>query len=220
MDSIIDTYRSIETHSFAEFKDRSSKFLAYAYYMDEEEQLDDFLAALKSEHPKARHFCFAYKLGLDDNRFRINDDGEPSGTAGKPIYGQLLSHEITNVIIIVIRYFGGTKLGASGLIHAYKESAKLAIENNNIINYYLYKDYVLDFDYEHMGQVLDVLKDLDLEIKDKQFLTSCTVHICIRLSLAEQVLIEFKARMLNVSYEEVTESTEIPFCKIEESTSK
>ena len=155
---LTDSYQTIASPSEGEYKEKGSKFLAYAYPMDAESDLDGFIASLRDIHPKARHYCYAYKLGLDGTRFRANDDGEPSGTAGKPIYGQILSFGLTNVCIIVIRYFGGTKLGASGLIHAYKEASKAALDNAAIIEKYLYISYQLTFGYDHMGHIMNALK--------------------------------------------------------------
>ncbi|MFZ1579905.1 MAG: YigZ family protein, partial [Saprospiraceae bacterium] len=172
---LTDSYQTIASPSEGEYKEKGSKFLAYAYPMDAESDLDGFMTSLRDIHPKARHYCYAYKLGLDGTRFRANDDGEPSGTAGKPIYGQILSFGLTNVCIIVIRYFGGTKLGASGLIHAYKEASKAALDNAAIIEKYLYISYQLTFGYDHMGHIMNALKDPDIEITDKVFEDHCAV---------------------------------------------
>jgi uncharacterized YigZ family protein len=191
---LTDSYQTIASPSEGEYKEKGSKFLAYAYPMDAESDLDGFMASLRDIHPKARHYCYAYKLGLDGTRFRANDDGEPSGTAGKPIYGQILSFGLTNVCIIVIRYFGGTKLGASGLIHAYKEASKAALDNAAIIEKYLYVSYQLTFGYDHMGHIMNALKDPDIEITDKVFEDHCVVNIQIRLSVENQAIHRLKAR--------------------------
>lgn len=212
---VIDTYLTINQASEGEYKEKGSKFLAYAFPMDTESDLEVFLQGLKEIHPKARHYCYAYKLGIDNNRFRTNDDGEPSGTAGKPIYGQILSNGLTNVCIIVIRYFGGTKLGASGLIHAYKEAAKEAIGNTEIIEKHLYTTYKFSFGYEHMGHILNVLKDLDIEILHKTFEADCNVIIQLRLSTEDTYLHRIKAKLLQKTVEEVTSETKIEFCLIE-----
>lgn len=212
---VADTYLTIENPSEGEYKEKGSKFLAYAYPMEQENELDVYMTMLKDIHPKARHYCFAYKLGLDDNRFRTNDDGEPSGTAGKPIYGQIQSFGLTNVCIIVIRYFGGTKLGAAGLIHAYRESAKNALENAHIVQKYLYVRYHLIFGYEQMGHILNVLKELDIEIEDKTFEEDCKVTIQVRLSMKQSIMHQFKAKLLHKSLEEVDAATAVEFCKVE-----
>ncbi len=211
---LTDSYQTIASPSEGEYKEKGSKFLAYAYPMDAESDLDGFMASLRDIHPKARHYCYAYKLGLDGTRFRANDDGEPSGTAGKPIYGQILSFGLTNVCIIVIRYFGGTKLGASGLIHAYKEASKAALDNAAIIEKYLYISYQLTFGYDHMGHIMNALKDPDIEIITKVFEDHCVVNIQIRLSVENQAIHRLKARLLNKSLEEVTSETVVDFCEM------
>ena len=211
---LTDSYQTIASPSEGEYKEKGSKFLAYAYPMDAESDLDGFMASLRDIHPKARHYCYAYKLGLDGTRFRANDDGEPSGTAGKPIYGQILSFGLTNVCIIVIRYFGGTKLGASGLIHAYKEASKAALDNAAIIEKYLYVSYQLTFGYDHMGHIMNALKDPDIEIITKVFEDHCIVNIQIRLSVENQAIHRLKARLLNKSLEEVTSETVVDFCEM------
>ena len=211
---LTDSYQTIASPSEGEYKEKGSKFLAYAYPMDAESDIDGFMASLRDIHPKARHYCYAYKLGLDGTRFRANDDGEPSGTAGKPIYGQILSFGLTNVCIIVIRYFGGTKLGASGLIHAYKETSKAALDNAAIIEKYLYISYQLTFGYDHMGHIMNALKDPDIEITDKVFEDHCVVNIQIRLSVENQAIHRLKAHLLNKSLEEVTSQTVVDFCEM------
>ena len=211
---LTDSYQTIASPSEGEYKEKGSKFLAYAYPMDAESDIDGFMASLRDIHPKARHYCYAYKLGLDGTRFRANDDGEPSGTAGKPIYGQILSFGLTNVCIIVIRYFGGTKLGASGLIHAYKEASKAALDNAAIIEKYLYISYQLTFGYDHMGHIMNALKDPDIEITDKVFEDHCVVNIQIRLSVENQAIHRLKAHLLNKSLEEVTSQTVVDFCEM------
>jgi len=211
---IIDSYITLAEACVGEYKEKGSKFIAYGYPFNDESELEVILGELKTIHPKARHYCFAYKIGVDNNRYRTNDDGEPSGTAGKPIYGQILSNGLTNVAIVVIRYFGGTKLGASGLIHAYKEASKEALESATTIEKYITKSYELTFGYDHMGQILNVLKELDIAITDKTFESSCKVIVDLRLSEELLLLHKFKAKVLQKSMEEIHEKTEIPFCKI------
>jgi len=211
---LTDSYQTIASPSEGEYKEKGSKFLAYAYPMDAESDLDGFMASLRDIHPKARHYCYAYKLGLDGTRFRANDDGEPSGTAGKPIYGQILSFGLTNVCIIVIRYFGGTKLGASGLIHAYKEASKAALDNAAVIEKYLFVSYELTFGYDHMGHIMNALKDPDIEIINKVFENDCLVTIQVRLSVENLVIHRLKAHLLNKSLEEVTSETVVDFCEM------
>ena len=212
---LTDSYQTIASPAEGEYKEKGSKFLAYAYPMDVESDLDGFMASLRDIHPKARHYCYAYKLGLDGTRFRANDDGEPSGTAGKPIYGQILSFGLTNICIIVIRYFGGTKLGASGLIHAYKEASKAALDNAAVIEKYLFVSYELTFGYDHMGHIMNALKDPEIEIINKVFENDCLVTIQVRLSVENLVIHRLKAHLLNKSLEEVTADTTVDFCEIE-----
>lgn len=128
-----DFYNTIERFSTAEFKDRGSRFIAFAFAINNKEDFKTFHAQLKKEHPKANHHCFAYRLGIDGTNFRVSDDGEPSGSAGRPILGQIDSKQLTNVLIIVVRYFGGTLLGVPGLINAYKTSAALALQQTTVI---------------------------------------------------------------------------------------
>jgi uncharacterized YigZ family protein len=210
-----DSFLTITGPTEGIYKEKGSKFLAYAYPIENENELDFYLELLHDEHPKARHYCYAYKLGMDQNRYRANDDGEPSGTAGKPILGQILSYELTNVLIIVVRYFGGTKLGASGLIQAYKEAAKEALQAAIIIEKYISVSYILKFDYEHMGHVMNVLKETDAEITDKSFDDACRVHMSVRQSQEKQMLHRIKAKLLQKSMEEVNAETVVDFCSIE-----
>lgn len=151
-------YYTVEKPSFAEFKDRGSKFLAYAYPIQTVEDFKKHLKALKEEHPKAVHHCFAYRLGTDNNNFRANDDGEPSGSAGKPILGQIDSKQLTNIAVIVVRYFGGTLLGVPGLINAYKTSTSLALQVTPIVQKPVLEEYELQFDYTMMNDVMIMIK--------------------------------------------------------------
>jgi uncharacterized YigZ family protein len=151
-------YYTIEKPSVAEFKDRGSKFLAYAYPIETVEDFKKHLKALKEEHPKAVHHCFAYRLGTDNNNFRSNDDGEPSGSAGKPILGQIDSKQLTNTAVVVVRYFGGTLLGVPGLINAYKTSTALALQLTPIVQKPVLENYELQFDYTVMNDVMTIVK--------------------------------------------------------------
>lgn len=215
MANILDTYHTIDEPAYGEYKEKGSKFLAFVYPMDEEESMQEYLNIARAEHHKARHFCYAYQIGLTGDRYRINDDGEPSGTAGKPILGQILSFGLTNVAIIVIRYFGGTKLGVSGLIQAYREAAKAALETAHIVEKYISSVYRLQFNYDQMGHVLNVLKDLNADILNKSFDTSCEVTISVRQSVETHTLHQLIARLLNKSMEEVSTETCVDFCTIE-----
>jgi len=211
---IIDSYLTLAEACMGEYKEKGSKFIAYGYPFDDENELEMILTELKSLHTKARHYCYAYKIGVDNNRFRTNDDGEPSGTAGKPIYGQIMSHGLTNTVIVVIRYFGGTKLGASGLIHAYKEASREALATALIVEKYITNTYELTFGYDHMGEIMNILKELDIEITEKSFESECKVSIQLRLSEESLSIHKLKARVLHKSVEEIDESTDIPFCGI------
>ena len=151
-------YNTIEKPSNAEYKDRGSRFLAYAYPVASADDFKKYLKTLKEEHPKAAHHCFAYRIGTDGNNFRAGDDGEPSGSAGKPILGQIDSKGVTNVAVIVVRYFGGTLLGVPGLINAYKMVTSLALQLTPIIQKPILEMYELNFDYTLMNEIMMVVK--------------------------------------------------------------
>ncbi len=213
-----DTYQSISGPSEGEYKEKGSKFLAYAYPISSLKDFEFYLEEVKSMHPKARHHCYAYRIGIDGDLFRANDDGEPSGTAGKPILGQLLSKEVSDVLVVVVRYFGGTKLGASGLIHAYKTATFDAISKANLMDKILSDSFKLSFDYGEMGHVMNVIKSLGLEITEKVFESVPFVVIAIPKSKTAQSLKKLKAKLLQVSEEQIKEDTEIPFCNITQIT--
>lgn len=154
-----DAYLTISEAISSEFKDKGSKFIAFAAPIQTPNDIKQYLAQIKELHPKATHHCYAYRLGLDKlTNYRANDDGEPAGTAGKPILGQIDSKQLTNLIVVVVRYFGGTKLGVPGLIHAYKSSTKLVLEQANIIEKQLFDYYQLQFDYLQTNDVMRLLK--------------------------------------------------------------
>lgn len=209
-----DYYYSIKAPTEGEFKDRGSKFIAYAYPVSSEEDIHIALEEVRSLHPKARHHCYAYQLGILQEPFRANDDGEPSGTAGRPILGQLKSHEVSDALIIVVRYFGGTLLGASGLINAYKTAAHVALEQAQKVEKVLGTIFRLNFTYAEMGHVMNIVKGQKLNIIDKVFETEPYIDILIRRSLIEEDLVQLKAGLLNITTDQITEETEIPFCKI------
>jgi uncharacterized YigZ family protein len=179
-----DTYLTIESSSESIFKDKGSKFLAYAYQLESEKQVKDIISALKKTHVGARHFCYAYVLGADKSCYRANDDGEPSYTAGKPILGQIRSKDLTNVLIVVVRYFGGTLLGVSGLINAYKNAAANAIEQAVIIEKTVEELFELSFKYDILNDVMKVLKDEQAKIIDQEFSDSCIIKFSIRKNQA------------------------------------
>ena len=210
-----DHFFTIEGPSFGEYKEKGSKFLAYAFRMDRESDFVQKMESVKAEHPKARHYCYAWKIGTDNNHFRANDDGEPSGSAGRPILNQILSHGLTNILIIVVRYFGGTKLGVPGLIKAYKEAAEEALNSAVKAEDFITDRIRLEFSYDEMGHILNVIKSLDLDVAEKRFDEHPHLVICVRRNESEHILILLKAALLKVSTEQVSPETQIAFCKIE-----
>jgi len=172
-------YYTIEKSSVAEFKDRGSKFLAYAFPIQSTDDFKKRLKQLKEEHPKAAHHCFAYRIGTDGNNFRSSDDGEPSGSAGKPILGQIDSKELTDIAIIVVRYFGGTLLGVPGLINAYKTSTSLALQLTAIVQKPVLVQYELHFDYTLMNEVMMVAKRFGLIVLQNEMQLFCRMVIGI-----------------------------------------
>jgi uncharacterized YigZ family protein len=172
-------YNTIERPAKAEFKDRGSSFLAYAYPIADADAFKKYLKELKEEHPKAAHHCFAYRLGMDKNNFRAGDDGEPSGTAGKPILGQIDSKNLTNICVIVVRYFGGTLLGVPGLINAYKTAASLALQLTPIQQKPVLVNYELQFDYTQMNDVMMVIKRFGCAILQNETQLFCRMVIGI-----------------------------------------
>jgi uncharacterized YigZ family protein len=175
-----DTYLTIEKTAESIFRDRGSKFLAFAYPVNSENDIKPLLAQLKTEHPKANHHCWAMRLGIDRSVFRLNDDGEPSGTAGRPILNTLLSRNITNVLVVVVRYFGGTLLGVPGLINAYKTATEEALNSAKIIEKTLNDVYTVRFEYPQMNYVMKIIKDNNLEILEQQFDNTCVIRVGIR----------------------------------------
>src|SRR5436190_18842148 len=189
----MDYYNTIEKPSVAEFKDRGSRFIAYSFPAPDINAFKDNLAAIKKEHPKATHHCFAYRLGLDGNNFRVSDDGEPSGSAGRPILGQIDSRQLTNVLIIIVRYFGGTLLGVSGLINAYKTAAALALQVTPVVRKPVEINYTLQFDYTIMNDVMTIIKQCDCTILSQDMFLFCQMRIAIPKNRLEEVLYRLKA---------------------------
>lgn len=171
------TYQTIAQTSLAEFKDRGSRFLAYAYPITSVEEFKEKLQALKKEHPKAVHHCFAYRIGIDNNVFRVSDDGEPSGTAGKPILGQIDSKQLTNILIVVVRYFGGTLLGVPGLINAYKSAAAMALQLTPFIQKPVMVRWHITFDYTQMNEVMRWLKAFNCEVVKQEMQLFCNLTV-------------------------------------------
>ncbi|MDR6782235.1 putative YigZ family protein [Pedobacter africanus] len=183
-----DTYKTIAAAAEGVFRDRGSKFIGYAYPVLSEDQVKDILSNLRAEHAKARHFCWALRLSPDRSIFRIQDDGEPSGTAGRPILNTLLSADITNVLVVVVRYFGGTLLGVPGLINAYKTAAAEAIQAAEIVEKTVNDIYEIHFDYLLMNDVMKLIKEEKLNILSQNFDNSCSMKLEIRKSGLNTIL--------------------------------
>jgi uncharacterized YigZ family protein len=183
-----DFYLTISQQSIAEFKDRGSRFLAYAYPIQSVEEFKFHLQQLKKEHSKASHHCFAYRLGLDGNNFRSNDDGEPSGIAGKPILGQIDSKGLTNVLVIVVRYFGGTLLGVPGLIKAYKTASSMALQLTPVIRKAVEIIYQLEFDYTQMNEVMMLVKKYNCTMIEQETQLFCKMKIGVPKNRQEEFL--------------------------------
>jgi uncharacterized YigZ family protein len=175
-----DTYKTIESPSEGQFKDKGSKFIAYAYPFRDADDLKQLISDVKTLHPKARHHCWAYRLTTDRSIYRLNDDGEPSGTAGRPILNMLLSNDLTNVLLIVVRYFGGTLLGVPGLINAYKTASQEALGAATIVERTVNDVYQLRFDYLQMNDVMRIMKEDQLTILKQDFEVSCSLTFEIR----------------------------------------
>ena len=187
-----DQYKTIETPSTGYFKDKGSKFYSYAYPLKDEEEVKDLVAALKKEHHSARHHCYAWRLGTEEIRTRANDDGEPSSTAGKPILGQLQSYEVTNILVVVVRYFGGTLLGVSGLINAYRQATVEALNNAEILSKLIEIQYELKFEYAMLNTVMNKLKQDNFDIVTTDFQESCRLIFKARKSEDERAFQSFK----------------------------
>jgi uncharacterized YigZ family protein len=190
-----DYYYTIDRSVSAEFKDRGSKFIAYALPVTDVTDFKKQLQGLKDEHPKAVHHCFAYRIGADGNNFRSNDDGEPSGSAGKPILGQIDSKQLTNLAVVVVRYFGGTLLGIPGLINAYKTVAALALQTTPIIQKAIEIKYRLQFDYTKMNDVMVIAKKYSCTILEQQMELFCRMDVGIPKANHDLILLKLKEIM-------------------------
>ncbi len=187
-----DTYKTIKTRSEGIYKEKGSKFIAVALPVTTEKEVKEALASLRKEYYDARHHCYAYIVGFDKSAYRINDDGEPSGTAGRPIHGQLMSKDLTNTLVVVIRYFGGTKLGVSGLINAYKTATKEALEANQILEKVVSDIYEITFDYLQMNDVMKLLKDENLRQFMQKFETTCSLQFSVRKNDSSRLYESFR----------------------------
>ena len=183
-----DKYKTINAPSTGNYKEKGSKFLAFAYSVETENDVKTILAQIRKEYFDARHHCYAYRLGADGTVFRTNDDGEPSGTAGRPIFGQILSRTITNVLIVVVRYFGGIKLGTSGLINAYKTAAADALDNAEIVEKIERQTLAFCFGYNVMNDVMKLLKDEKIEITEQVMDVDCRIKMLVPKSKAVEIL--------------------------------
>ena len=196
-----DEYKTITAPSQGSFRDRGSKFLAFAIPAASETEVKQQLEILRKKYYDATHHCYAYVLGFDKSGYRINDDGEPSGTAGRPIHGQILSKDLTNILIVVVRYYGGTNLGVPGLINAYKTAANDALTNANIVTRVVKEVYQLEFPYEAMNEVMKIIKDEILEVINNEFGTKCVIRLAIRHGDSDRIISRFsKINLLVINY--------------------
>lgn len=187
-----DSYKTIVDPTEGLFKDRGSKFISHAYPVETEEDIKAILAQLRKDYYDARHHCYSYILNPDKSAYRINDDGEPSGSAGKPIHGQLLSYDLTNTLVVVIRYFGGTKLGIPGLINAYREATREALNKAEIITKTINEYFEIVYEYPLMGNVMRIIKDENLNQLKTQFELNCKIELCVRKNDYPRIEEEFR----------------------------
>ena len=180
-------------------KEKGSKFIGFAFPVDNEKDIKEALGKVKEEHPKATHHCYAFRLGINGEHYRANDDGEPSGSAGLPIYNQLLAHQVSQILLIVVRYYGGTKLGVSGLVKAYKESAKLALESCEIITKELQSDLEIQFDFHQQNLIFTLLNKFGAKIIEFKTEESGTIFAKIKTSEKENIS-EQLSEMQNISF--------------------
>lgn len=191
MNEIKDTYNSIVKTSEGIFKDRGSKFLSFIFPVTSEDEVKPILTELRKKYHDARHHCYAYKIGLGEDRYRMNDDGEPSGTAGKPIFGQIVSHGLSDILIVVVRYFGGILLGTSGLINAYKSASVDAINNAELTKKRVQKQLHLRFTYEQLSVAMRMVKELNLDIAKQDFTETCNLILYVPLGAYTDVADKF-----------------------------
>jgi uncharacterized YigZ family protein len=189
-----DTYKTIaEPSPESLYKEKGSKFLGYAFPVTDEEEIKEHLERLKKQHHNARHWCYAWQLGKNYDSYRANDDGEPSNSAGMPIYGQIQSFELTNILVVVVRYFGGTKLGVSGLVQAYKTAAQLALESAKIVEHTIDKYLKITFEYPEMNTVMRIIKEEDLHIVHQNMHLSCEIVLAVRKKEFERIFEIFQS---------------------------
>lgn len=196
-----DSYLTIKKEASGVFKDRGSKFLAFIFPVKTENEIKEILNLIRKEHHIANHHCYAWRLGADKLAYRANDDGEPSNTAGKPILGQIQSNDLTDVLIVVARYFGGTLLGVSGLINAYREAAADAIKNSEIIEKHVLFEYETSFTFENTNAVMKILKNAEAKIISQNYDSNCIIKFYIRKSLSENAEQQLKKiPVININY--------------------
>ena len=183
-----DTYLTIKSFSKGIYKEKGSRFIALAYPVSRQEDIKSIIETVRKEYHNARHHCYAYMLGGERLVWRVNDDGEPSGTAGKPILGQINSFGLTNILIVVVRFFGGTLLGVSGLINAYKSAAEAAINNTEIVEHTVQEFYEITYPYSSMNNVMKTLKEENIDLSDHKFDLQCTINISFKASVRDRIL--------------------------------
>ena len=200
---IKDTYNTIDAAvENILFKEKNSKFIGYAFPITSENEVKTHIENLKAAHFSARHWCYAYQIGTETVKFRANDDGEPSNSAGMPIYGQIQSFEITNVLIVVVRYFGGVKLGVGGLISAYKTTAQLTLEAADIIEKTIDKHFKITFEYKNMNKVMRIIKEKNLDIVNQKMEMNCEIEIATRKKNAKQI-VDIFSTLFEIDMEEI-----------------
>lgn len=199
----MDTYKTLSCSSpEVVYKEKGSKFLAYAFPVNSQEEIKSIVETLKKKHHSARHWCYAWQLGVEKSIYRANDDGEPSGTAGLPIFGQIQSFNLTNVLIVVVRYFGGIKLGVGGLVQAYKTSAQMALEASHIEERLVMCGFKLTFEYKDMNKVMRIIKEKGADVITQQMTLNCVFEIRVRKKDAE-IVFEAFSQVFGVKVEKI-----------------
>lgn len=216
--SLLDIYKTIENPSTGEYKEKGSKFLGYASEIESEDEFRKFIESVKKEHFKARHHCFAYALGPDREKFRYNDDGEPGGTAGLPIYNQIKSFELSNICIIVVRYFGGTKLGVPGLIRAYKSAAIDSINNAEIITKYIEDKIEIKYDFQFTGDIMRIVNTFSVVILENTFEDLPVIRVKIRKSKTNEFVKSIYSAVLKRDIQDIKDDEKVEGIKIKTSS--
>ena len=205
-----DEYKIIVNEGLGDYREKGSKFPSYSYQLNSVDELDAIIYSLKKQHPKARHFCYAYRLSPKSDQYRANDDGEPRGTAGLPIYNQILAAECFNVLVVVVRYFGGTKLGASGLTKAYKISAEECLKASQFEITYDTIICNITYDYRLSGPLQDLLKSFNIKIKDRIYELPPQMNVELRASTYDLQIRKIKAGLLSRSLDDIDDDTVVP----------